>query len=219
MIRRALDILVAGLALALASPILALAAIAIKLASRGPVISRQRRVGRGGAGVRSSSSCGRWFRARSSSAPGSGSMRMIRESRASGRCSPYVARRAAEPVECPARRDVADRAAADRPEQVAVYTERQRGRLAIRRHHRLGAGRRARRPAWGQRSSSISNTSSTAHWHSTCGSWRARCRCSCTAAISIGGGQAAGICRRCRAMTRRGRVRARPRTARRERSG
>ncbi len=45
---RALDLLVASLALALAAPLLALAAILIKLESRGPVFYRQRRVGRAG---------------------------------------------------------------------------------------------------------------------------------------------------------------------------
>jgi lipopolysaccharide/colanic/teichoic acid biosynthesis glycosyltransferase len=45
---RGLDLLVASLALALAAPLLALAAILIKLESRGPVFYRQRRVGRGG---------------------------------------------------------------------------------------------------------------------------------------------------------------------------
>jgi lipopolysaccharide/colanic/teichoic acid biosynthesis glycosyltransferase len=45
---RALDLLVASLALAVASPLLALAAILIKLESRGPVFYRQRRVGRHG---------------------------------------------------------------------------------------------------------------------------------------------------------------------------
>jgi lipopolysaccharide/colanic/teichoic acid biosynthesis glycosyltransferase len=45
---RALDLLVASLALVLAAPLLALAAILIKLESRGPVFYRQRRVGRGG---------------------------------------------------------------------------------------------------------------------------------------------------------------------------
>jgi lipopolysaccharide/colanic/teichoic acid biosynthesis glycosyltransferase len=48
-IRRTIDVLVAGAALVLASPLLAFAAIAIKLTSRGPVIYRQRRVGRDGA--------------------------------------------------------------------------------------------------------------------------------------------------------------------------
>ncbi len=45
---RAFDILVATVALALLSPLLLIAAIAIKLGSRGPVLYRQRRVGRGG---------------------------------------------------------------------------------------------------------------------------------------------------------------------------
>ena len=45
---RALDVLVAALGLALASPILVIAAIAIKLESRGPVLYRHERVGRDG---------------------------------------------------------------------------------------------------------------------------------------------------------------------------
>jgi len=45
---RALDLLVAALALALLSPFLFVAAVAIKLGSRGPVLYRQRRVGREG---------------------------------------------------------------------------------------------------------------------------------------------------------------------------
>jgi lipopolysaccharide/colanic/teichoic acid biosynthesis glycosyltransferase len=45
---RAFDILVAALALAILSPLLLLAAIAIKLGSSGPVLYRQRRVGRDG---------------------------------------------------------------------------------------------------------------------------------------------------------------------------
>ena len=44
--RRALDFAGAGLALLLTSPLLALAALAIKLDDRGPVLYRQRRVGR-----------------------------------------------------------------------------------------------------------------------------------------------------------------------------
>jgi lipopolysaccharide/colanic/teichoic acid biosynthesis glycosyltransferase len=45
MIRRAVDVVVAAGVLALASPLLAAAAIAIRLTSRGPAIYRQRRVG------------------------------------------------------------------------------------------------------------------------------------------------------------------------------
>ncbi len=46
---RALDLLLAALALAIAAPVLAVAAIAIKLDSRGPVFYRQLRAGRDGA--------------------------------------------------------------------------------------------------------------------------------------------------------------------------
>jgi lipopolysaccharide/colanic/teichoic acid biosynthesis glycosyltransferase len=45
---RALDLIVASLVLAIGSPLLAVAALLIKLESRGPVFYRQRRVGRGG---------------------------------------------------------------------------------------------------------------------------------------------------------------------------
>ena len=45
---RVFDILLAALALAILSPVLLIAAIAIKLSSRGPVVYRQRRVGRDG---------------------------------------------------------------------------------------------------------------------------------------------------------------------------
>ena len=48
MIRRALDVVVAASVLALASPLLALAIVAIRLESRGGAIYRQRRVGEGG---------------------------------------------------------------------------------------------------------------------------------------------------------------------------
>ena len=47
-LNRALDVLLAGLFLAAASPLLAAAAIAIRLETAGPVIYRQRRVGRDG---------------------------------------------------------------------------------------------------------------------------------------------------------------------------
>jgi lipopolysaccharide/colanic/teichoic acid biosynthesis glycosyltransferase len=46
---RAADVLIAGVGLALASPLLLVAAIAIKLDSRGPVLYRQRRAGLRGA--------------------------------------------------------------------------------------------------------------------------------------------------------------------------
>jgi lipopolysaccharide/colanic/teichoic acid biosynthesis glycosyltransferase len=45
---RALDIAVAATALAIASPVIAIASVAIRLESRGPVLYRQRRVGRDG---------------------------------------------------------------------------------------------------------------------------------------------------------------------------
>ncbi len=49
MLRRIVDIVISATALAVLSPVLALAALAIKLESPGPVIYRQRRVGRDGA--------------------------------------------------------------------------------------------------------------------------------------------------------------------------
>ena len=45
---RALDIVLAGLGLAIGSPLLAAAALAIRLESRGPAFYKQRRVGKGG---------------------------------------------------------------------------------------------------------------------------------------------------------------------------
>jgi lipopolysaccharide/colanic/teichoic acid biosynthesis glycosyltransferase len=45
---RVFDVVVAALALVLLSPVLAIAAVAIKLGSPGPVIYRQRRIGKGG---------------------------------------------------------------------------------------------------------------------------------------------------------------------------
>jgi lipopolysaccharide/colanic/teichoic acid biosynthesis glycosyltransferase len=48
-VNRSLDVALAGTGLVLASPLLALAAVAIKLDSRGPVVYRQTRVGKDGA--------------------------------------------------------------------------------------------------------------------------------------------------------------------------
>jgi lipopolysaccharide/colanic/teichoic acid biosynthesis glycosyltransferase len=48
-VSRALDIVIAALALAVLSPLLALAALAIRLESRGPIIYRHRRIGLDGA--------------------------------------------------------------------------------------------------------------------------------------------------------------------------
>ena len=45
---RALDVVLAAVLLVVAAPLLALAALAIRLESRGPVFYRQRRVGRYG---------------------------------------------------------------------------------------------------------------------------------------------------------------------------
>ena len=47
-LRRVVDVVVAGAALALLAPILGLAALAVRLTSPGPVVFRQQRVGRGG---------------------------------------------------------------------------------------------------------------------------------------------------------------------------
>jgi lipopolysaccharide/colanic/teichoic acid biosynthesis glycosyltransferase len=48
-VNRAADVAIAGSALVLASPVLAVAALAVKLEDGGPVLYRQRRVGRDGA--------------------------------------------------------------------------------------------------------------------------------------------------------------------------
>ncbi|MGH3128640.1 MAG: sugar transferase, partial [Gaiellaceae bacterium] len=47
-LNRAADVAVAGVGLALTSPLLGLAALAIKLEDRGPVVYRQTRVGKDG---------------------------------------------------------------------------------------------------------------------------------------------------------------------------
>lgn len=47
MIKRLIDVIASGIALVMVSPLLAIAALAIKLTSPGPVLFRQERVGRG----------------------------------------------------------------------------------------------------------------------------------------------------------------------------
>jgi lipopolysaccharide/colanic/teichoic acid biosynthesis glycosyltransferase len=47
-VKRVFDVVVAGAALVLLAPLLALVAVAVRLSSRGPVLFRQQRVGRGG---------------------------------------------------------------------------------------------------------------------------------------------------------------------------
>jgi len=132
MIRRAFDILVAGLALALASPILVLAAIAIKLTSRGPVIYRQRRVGRGGAEFdllklrtmvqgAEQLGAGLWVDADDPRITRVGAL--LRRTSLDELPNLWNVLRGEMSLIGP-RPTV--------PEQVAVYTERQRGRLAIR---------------------------------------------------------------------------------------
>ncbi len=51
--KRALDVLLSGAGLLLLSPLLAGAALAVKLSSPGPVLFRQERLGRGGFPLRS----------------------------------------------------------------------------------------------------------------------------------------------------------------------
>ncbi len=57
---RAADVALAGLGLAVASPLLAAAAVAIKLEDGGPIMFRQTRVGRRSA-TSACSSCARWW--------------------------------------------------------------------------------------------------------------------------------------------------------------
>src|SRR5437763_11728518 len=49
MVKRLLDVVLSGVGLALVAPVLAIAALGIRLASPGPVLYRARRVGRAGA--------------------------------------------------------------------------------------------------------------------------------------------------------------------------
>ncbi|HUB76751.1 MAG TPA: sugar transferase [Solirubrobacteraceae bacterium] len=131
MIRRGVDVAVAAAALALAAPLLALLALAIKLTSRGPVIYRQRRVGRDGAQFdvlklrtmvvgAEHTGAGLWVDA--------GDPRITRVGALLRRTSldelPQLVNVLRGEMSLIGPRPTV-------PEQVAVYTERQRGRLAV----------------------------------------------------------------------------------------
>jgi lipopolysaccharide/colanic/teichoic acid biosynthesis glycosyltransferase len=132
MIRRGVDVVVAASALVAASPLLALAAIAIVLSSRGPVTYRQRRVGLDGAEFdvlklrtmvvgAEHIGAGLWVDA--------GDARITRVGALLRRTSldelPNLVNVLRGEMSLIGPRPTV-------PEQVAVYTERQRGRLAIR---------------------------------------------------------------------------------------
>jgi lipopolysaccharide/colanic/teichoic acid biosynthesis glycosyltransferase len=129
--RRLIDVVVAGSVLVLASPVLLCAAIVIRLTSRGPVIYRQRRVGLGGAEFdvlklrtmvagAEHMGAGLWVDA--------GDARITRVGALLRRTSldelPNLWNVLRGEMSLIGPRPTV-------PEQVAVYTERQRGRLAI----------------------------------------------------------------------------------------
>ena len=112
---RAFDIVIAVLALVVLSPLLLIAAIAIKLGSRGPVVYRQRRVGLGGAEFE-------LLKLRTmvlgSDPVGIGTAVARDDPRVTARRpppAPHLARRDPQPRQRPARRDGDRRAAADDP--------------------------------------------------------------------------------------------------------
>jgi lipopolysaccharide/colanic/teichoic acid biosynthesis glycosyltransferase len=131
MIRRLVDVVVAASVLVAASPLLALAAIAIVLSSRGPVIYRQQRVGRDGVEFdvlklrtmvvgAEHLGAGLWVDA--------GDARITRVGALLRRTSldelPNLVNVLRGEMSLIGPRPTV-------PEQVAVYTERQRGRLAV----------------------------------------------------------------------------------------
>jgi lipopolysaccharide/colanic/teichoic acid biosynthesis glycosyltransferase len=132
MIRRAIDVVVAATVLLLASPILAVAALAIELESRGGVIYRQRRVGRDGAEFdvlklrtmvagAEHIGAGLWVDADDSRITRVGAL--LRRTSLDELPNLWNVLRGEMSLVGP-RPTV--------PEQVAVYTERQRGRLRVR---------------------------------------------------------------------------------------
>ena len=149
--------------------VLALAAIAIRLERRGPVIYRQRRIGLHGATVRRAEAAhdGRRRRAHRR---GPGGQRGRRAHHARGRApAAHLARRAAEPGERAARRHVADRPAPDAA-GAGRAVHRAPARAPGDASRASPAGRRstaARRCRGRSGSSSTCTTSSTARWRST----------------------------------------------------
>jgi lipopolysaccharide/colanic/teichoic acid biosynthesis glycosyltransferase len=132
LIRRAIDVAVSATALLIASPLLALAAIAIAVESRGGVIYRQRRVGRAGAEFdvlklrtmiagAERIGAGLWVDAGDPRITRSGAL--LRRTSLDELPNLWNVMRGEMSLIGP-RPTV--------PEQVAVYSERQRGRLAIR---------------------------------------------------------------------------------------
>ena len=166
---RALDVALAGAGLALASPLLALAALAVKLTDGGPVLYRQTRVGKDGEDFELLK-----LRTMVVGAETMGAGYAVDRGRPADHArraaaAPPLARRAAAALERRPRRHVADRAAADAP--LPGRALRRAAAAAARgeaRDHRLGAGARPRVAARGPSgSSSTSGTSSIAPLAST----------------------------------------------------
>ena len=132
MIRRAVDVVVAACALALTAPLVAIAAIAIRLESRGGVIYRQRRVGLRGAEfdvLKLRTMVAGAERIGSGLAVDEGDPRITRVGALLRRTSldelPNLLNVLRGEMSLIGPRPTV-------PSQVALYTERQRGRLAIR---------------------------------------------------------------------------------------
>ena len=151
MARRVFDVVVAGSALLVASPLLLAAVVAIRLESRGSAIYRQRRVGKDGRAfdvlklrtmVTGAEHMGAGL------AVSEGDTRITRIGRLLRRTSldevPNLVNVLRGEMAIVGPRPTV-------PVQVDRYTERQRGRLAVKPgHHGLGAGQRAHRAALGR---------------------------------------------------------------------
>ena len=144
-LNRALDVAIAGAGLAIASPVLALAALAVKLGDGGPVLFKQTRVGKDGARLRAAEAAddgrrrgaaGRRLRGRQGRQPDHARRPLP---------PPHVDRRAAAALERRPRRHEPDRAAADAalPGREVHRSPAPPARGAAR-DHRLGADPRPR---------------------------------------------------------------------------